>query len=68
MRTDNTALLTIRAYVEPMSTSPLRAEVRLTTDVSIGIQLTVSLADPERVAQLVRAWLDDVLARPASSV
>jgi hypothetical protein len=64
MPSDRTGLLTIRAYVEPLSTSPLRAEVRLTADVSQGIQRTVALADPDRVVELVRAWLRDIVVAP----
>jgi hypothetical protein len=61
MAVGNTGLLIIRAYSEAGSSSPLRAEIRLTRDVSAGIERTLNLADAEDVVQVVRAWLDDVL-------
>lgn len=59
MPTESTGLLIIRAYVESGSSSPLRAEIRLTSDVSVGIERTVNLVDPEVVVQVVRTWLDE---------
>ena len=61
MAIGNTGLLIIRAYSEADSSSPLRAEIRLTRDVSAGIERTLNLADKERVGHAVRTWLDDVL-------
>jgi hypothetical protein len=61
MVTGRTGLLIIRAYLETESSSPLRAEIRLTGDVSAGIELTRTLADADLVVEVVRAWLDDVL-------
>ncbi|MBJ7601405.1 MAG: hypothetical protein DLM67_01555 [Candidatus Nephthysia bennettiae] len=61
MATGNTGLLIIRAYSEAGSSSPLRAQIRLTRDVSAGIELTLNLADTEGVVQAVRTWLDGVL-------
>jgi hypothetical protein len=66
MPTDNTGLLIIRAYVERGSSAPLRAEVRLTSDVSAGIERTVVLADAELVAEVVRGWLNDILGGPTA--
>ncbi|MFZ0217371.1 MAG: hypothetical protein WAM30_15675 [Candidatus Dormiibacterota bacterium] len=57
MVTDSTGLLIIRARIEPGSVSPLRIEIRLTTDVSVGIQRTVNLTDAESVATVVQSWL-----------
>jgi hypothetical protein len=59
--TDSTGLLIIRAYVERDSSAPLRAEIRLTSDVSAGIERTFVLADADVVARVVRSWLDDIL-------
>jgi hypothetical protein len=59
--TDSTGLLIIRAYVERESSAPLRAEIRLTSDVSAGIERTFVLADADVVARVVRSWLDDIL-------
>jgi len=64
--TDNTGLLIIRAYVERDSSAPLRAEIRLTSDVSAGIERTLVLADADVVARLVRSWLDDILNGPTA--
>ncbi|MBJ7597688.1 MAG: hypothetical protein DLM67_19800 [Candidatus Nephthysia bennettiae] len=66
MSTDNTGLLIIRAYVERDSSAPLRAEIRLTSDVSAGIERTLVLADADVVARLVRSWLDDILNGPTA--
>jgi hypothetical protein len=56
-----TGLLIIRAYLENGSPSPLRAEIRLTSDVSVGIERTLTLVDRDRVSEVVRRWLDDIL-------
>lgn len=61
MLTGSTGLLIIRAYVEPGSSSPLRAEIRLTRDVSLGIERTLNLVDGDVVADVVRGWLDGIL-------
>jgi hypothetical protein len=66
--TDNTGLLIIRAYVERDSSSPLRAEIRLTSDVSAGIERTFVLADADVVARVVRSWLEDILGGPTAGV
>ena len=62
----STGLLIIRAYLETESSSPLRAEIRLTSDVSAGIERTFTLADRDRVAEVVRSWLDEILDGPAA--
>jgi hypothetical protein len=61
MPAESTGLLIIRAYLERGSSSPLRAEIRLTSDVSMGIERTVNLVDAEVVVQVVRSWLHDLL-------
>jgi hypothetical protein len=63
---DSTGLLIIRAYVERDSSAPLRAEIRLTSDVSAGIERTLVLADADVVATVVRTWLADILNGPAA--
>jgi hypothetical protein len=63
---DSTGLLIIRAYVERDSSAPLRAEIRLTSDVSAGIERTFVLADADVVARVVRSWLDDILNGPTA--
>jgi hypothetical protein len=61
-----TGLLIIRAYLENGSSSPLRAEIRLTSDVSVGIERTLTLVDRDSVSEVVRRWLDDILDGQAS--
>lgn len=62
MYSDRTALLIIRAWLERESLEPLRARVRLTTDVSAGFEQELTLADVQAVSLAVEAWLHDVLA------
>ena len=59
-----TGLLIIRAYVETGSSAPLRATIRLTSDVSVGIERSFTLAEKNTVAEVVRKWLADVLEEP----
>ena len=47
----------VRAWLEAGSSSPLRAEVRLTTDVSRGIEETLTLADADSITAAVSVWL-----------
>jgi hypothetical protein len=61
MPQDHTGLLIIRAWVEQGSSKPLRAQVRLTTDVAAGFASEVTLADVNAVSAAVEAWLQDVL-------
>lgn len=62
-----TAVLIIRAWVEPHPTSPFRATVRRTLDVSTGFRATENMADTDGVREVVRTWLRDVAAREARS-
>ncbi len=55
-------LLIIRAWVEPGSSSPLRAEIRHTTDVSGGFDRSLTVAQEEAVVAAVQAWLSAMLA------
>lgn len=63
---DLTGLLIIRAWTEPGSTDPLRAEVRLTTDVSTGLQHVLTLCRPADVTSVVSAWLAEVTGSPGA--
>jgi hypothetical protein len=54
------ALLTIRAWCEDGSDHPLRAEIRLTNDVSAGFQHHLTVAHEEKAFEAVRAFLEDV--------
>lgn len=61
MTGERTGLLIIRAWVEQGSSEPLRAQLRLTGDVSSGIERTFTLAHPDAVCAVVQEWLTDVL-------
>ena len=52
-----TGLLIIRAWTEEGSSEPLRAQIRLTTDISTGIQNTLTFARAEEVCATVQEWL-----------
>ena len=67
MTIGSTGLLIIRAYFETESPVPLRAEIRLTSDVSAGIERELTLVDVDHVAEAVRSWLvEDILkSQPA---
>ena len=57
-----TGLMIIRAWLESGSSTPLRATLRLTNDVSLGLERTVTLADADAIALVVRRWLRDIEA------
>jgi hypothetical protein len=57
-----TGLLIIRAWVEPGSSSPLRAQLRITTDVSVGFDSSLTVTQVEVVIEAVQGWLSDMLA------
>jgi hypothetical protein len=56
------ALLTIRAWCEEGSSDPLRAEIRMTSDVSSGFQTVEVVAQRQRVMDAVKTFLDGVFA------
>jgi hypothetical protein len=57
-----TGLLIIRAWIEPESFSPLRAQIRRTIDVSRGFDASMTVAQKEAVVAAVQAWLSDIVA------
>lgn len=61
MDCERSALLIIRAWVEPLSEEPLRAQLRMTGDVSLGFERAVTLARPDEVCAAVREWLTSVV-------
>lgn len=68
MTTDRTGLLIIRAWIEEGSSRPLRAQIRVTTDVSAGFERSLTSSGVEEVCATVREWLADVVCngeRPA---
>lgn len=62
MARDRVGLLIIRTWMEPGSTEPFIALVRVSTDVSAGFQNTVMQARTEDVLATVQKWLSDVLS------
>ncbi len=58
---DKTGLLIIRTWIEQGSPEPLRAHIRVSTDVSAGFERTVTLLRAEDVCAAVQAWLDDIM-------
>lgn len=56
-----TGLLIIRAWVEAGSTDPLRAQIRVTSDISAGIERSLTLVQTDEVGELVEAWLQGIL-------
>jgi hypothetical protein len=55
-------LFLLRAWVEPGSSSPLRAEIRRTTDVSQGFEQRLTVAEKAAVVAAVQAWMSKMLA------
>lgn len=60
MATIRTGLLIIRAWAEPGSSSPLRVQIRITTDVSLGVERSETIAEADAVVEVVRAWLQEM--------
>jgi hypothetical protein len=61
MPSHRTGLLIIRAWVEEGSREPLRAQVRVTGDISSGIERTVALIHSDGVMELVDDWLQGIV-------
>jgi hypothetical protein len=61
MPSQRTGLLIIRAWLEPGSTEPLRAHIRITSDISTGIERTVALTESDTVMELVDEWLQGMV-------
>jgi hypothetical protein len=61
MPSHRTGLLIIRAWVEAGSAQPLRAQVRVTGDISTGIERTIALAHSDSVMELVDDWLQEIV-------
>jgi hypothetical protein len=62
MPTPRTGLLIIRARCEEKSSQPLRAHIRLTTDITSGFEASMTLTQVRAVGKTVETWLDDILA------
>ena len=57
MAKTRTGLLIIRAWAEPGSSSPLRVQIRLTTDVSLGVERSETITEVDAAIEVVQAWL-----------
>jgi uncharacterized protein len=57
-----TGLIIIRAWIEPDSTKPLRAYVRRSNDVTVGIGDESPFAEIDAVCAAVRDWLAHITA------
>jgi len=55
-----TGLLIIRAWAEPGSSSPLRVQIRLTTDVSLGVEHSETTTEADAAIEIVQIWLRDM--------
>ncbi len=67
MPASRTGLLIVRVWVEEGSSEPLRAHIRLTTDVSSGFEQGMTLSQVPAVCQAVETWLGNVLSGSAAS-
>ena len=66
MSASRTGLLIIRAWIEERSSEPLRAHIRLTTDVSSGFEETMTLSQVPAVCEAVETWLGNLLSGSAT--
>ncbi len=57
-RPDSPALLIIKTWREDRSDGSFRAHIRIAADISSGAASTINVADPDRVVDVVRAFLD----------
>ncbi len=62
MAKTRTGLLIIRAWTEPGSSSPLRVQIRLTTDVSLGVERSETTAEADAAIEIVQTWLREMAA------
>jgi hypothetical protein len=55
-----TGLLIIRAWAEPGSSSPLRVQIRLTTDVSLGVGRSETITEVAAAIEIIQDWLHEM--------
>ena len=60
-----TGLFIIRAWIEQGSTEPLRAHIRLTTDISCGFEDSMTLSEVRAVCEAVATWLGNIITPPS---
>lgn len=61
MPIDRTGLMIIRTWVEPGSSKPLRARIRLTRDIGASFENDITLTDIPAITAAVELWLEDFL-------
>jgi hypothetical protein len=62
-----TGLLIIRAWVEPGSSEPLRAHIRLTSDIQAGFEQEMTLASIVSVTTAIEGWLEHILSAESAA-
>ncbi len=60
MAKTRTGLLIIRAWAEPGSSSPLRVQIRVTTDVSLGVERSETTTEADAAIEIVQIWLREM--------
>ena len=60
---DRPGLLIIRAWIEEGSAERLRAQVRMSADVSAGFDRVLTLSRADDVCATVGEWLEDLLSK-----
>lgn len=63
LSSDRTGLMIIRVWTEQGSSEPLRAQLRVTNDVSAGFDREVTFSRPEAVCTVVAQWLEDIMCK-----
>jgi hypothetical protein len=58
---DRTGVLITRPWLEEGSAAPLRAHIRLTTDMCSGFDRSITLTSAHAVFRTVEIWLRDML-------
>jgi hypothetical protein len=64
MPMERTGLLIIRAWIEEGSSAPLRAQLSMTSDVSMGMERSSVHSEILDVGVEVEAWLKEILSGP----
>lgn len=67
MALTRTGLMIVRAWLEDGSSRPLRAHIRLTTDIAAGFERELTLVDVSDVCGEVDAWLREILGDQAAA-
>jgi hypothetical protein len=62
MTSHRTGVLIIRAWTEPGSAKPLRAQIRVTDDIAVGGERAFTLVEATEVDALVSGWLKEFLS------